>query len=338
MKLASFAQFALLIGLYACTPATLQTEVEPVMSADSASPAAAEGSEAGDVAEIGEAAIASLNSVPPGGAESLTPGGLSYFQGMGPLEYATRLTGEPDFPTWRVRLQLIPQDTGERDGFSYLVKNDHYNLSPALYNSLVASYGDNADPSLNDTRPHQGFLLSFMPIMSIAADWRKESTQFTQFPLEEDIACDTIAELQLKCAELMGRQIEDGKWEEAGRVSVDAAPWESEKAPLHSVVRILAQSAGKLKGSGNAAFWTNGEISESAFNLSPWVEVIVDNYPGNGGGYQGLWVERVDDDSISSVVHHVYYDGVGTEAQGLLRKGVVCRRGENAGKIQTSCP
>lgn len=298
---------------------------------------AAVGEGAGSETGSETSAIASLSPVPPNGIESLTPEGLKYFQGMGPLEYAARLAGEPAVPTWRVRLRLIPQDTGEPDGFAYLVKTDHYNLSPALYDSLVASYGDNADPSLNDDSPHQSFQLTFAPVMSIAADWLSDRTQFSRFPVTDNPPCDTAAQFQLGCAELFSPLQEDA-WKDMGVVSVEAAPWDEGFNPLYGMVRMLAQQAGNLEAGGNAAFWVDGEIPEGSGEARPWVEVLIDNYAGNGGGYQGFWIERAADDSISSVIHHVYYGGVGTSVEGRASRAVVCRRGDAAGQIRPICP
>ncbi|MEM6599678.1 MAG: hypothetical protein AAF635_16190, partial [Cyanobacteria bacterium P01_C01_bin.69] len=42
----------------------------------------------------------SLNSVPPNGLDSLSEPDWRYFQSMGPLEYAARLGGVPNVPTW----------------------------------------------------------------------------------------------------------------------------------------------------------------------------------------------------------------------------------------------
>ena len=287
-----------------------------------------------EFAALDEAAIAALNTVLP---DSPTPEELSYFQGMGPLEYAARLAGEPNFPAWRIRLRLIPQDTGEPDGFSYLVKADHYNLSPALYDSLVLSYGDNADPSLNDSSDHQSFQFTFTPVMSIAADWQDSLTQVSQLPVADSPPCATSAQLQLGCAELLGRQL-DGEWVEGDRRSLEPALWESEANPIYSIVRALAQQAGKLEGSNASAFWTDGEIPEGSSEERPWIEVLIDNYAGNGGGYQGLWIERAADDSIRSVMHRIYYDGVGSSQEALTDSAVVCNRGEAAGSILAVCP
>ncbi|MEL6333895.1 MAG: hypothetical protein AAFQ76_15040, partial [Cyanobacteria bacterium J06626_26] len=80
---------------------------------------------------IGETMLAQTAQVPPNGFDSLDEAGFRYFQTMGPLEYAARLAGTPDVPTWRVRLRLVPE--WQHSNLIYQVRVDHYNLSPLLY-------------------------------------------------------------------------------------------------------------------------------------------------------------------------------------------------------------
>ncbi|MEM7797450.1 MAG: hypothetical protein AAF579_23710, partial [Cyanobacteria bacterium P01_C01_bin.118] len=146
---------------------------------------------------LSQASIASLNQVPPNGIDTLDEDAFRYFQAMGPLEYAARLGGMPDVPTWRVRLQLYPVWQGA--DMLYQVKVDHFNMSPALYDSLVSSYGEeNVDPSLANNEPHQHISLEFLPVMNVAADWLSDSTQVA----ESDVIVNPTCGLGTGCAEL----------------------------------------------------------------------------------------------------------------------------------------
>ena len=114
--------------------------------------------------------VDSLSQVPPSGLETLDESAFRYFQAMGPLEYAARLGGIPDMPVWRVRLSFLPVQQGT--DLLYQVKVDHFNMSPALYDSLVSSYGEeNVEPGLANDVPHHHIDLEFVPVMNVAADW-----------------------------------------------------------------------------------------------------------------------------------------------------------------------
>lgn len=286
-------------------------------------------------AELREHAIAltELQDVPPGGWESLTESGFEYFQAMGPLEHAARLGGTPTTPAWRVRLQLFPQDTGEPDGFTYQVKLDHYNLSPALYQEVANSYGvENTDPSLDNRTDHQHLDLTFIPIMGLAADLLTESTQSSQSPVEQNPICGN----GFGCAAL---RYDDDKaeWATENIIQLETAPWETQIEPVSAMTRALAKQAGWLQENGTYTQWNHGEIPEGISAESPWVEIFVENYVGNGGLYLAEWTEGVADDSIRAIVHRVYHNpGAGTEAYAFT--GYVCARGEDAGQIRSLCP
>ncbi|NEQ55584.1 MAG: hypothetical protein F6K11_36645 [Leptolyngbya sp. SIO3F4] len=238
------------------------------------------------------ASVASLRQVPPGGLDALDDSAFRYFQSMGPLEYATRLGGLPDVPTWRVRLRFLPvqQDTD----LLYQVMVDHFNLSPVLYDSLVSGYGEeNVDPSLANRTPHQHISLEFLPVMNVAADWLSESTQIT----ESDVSMNPICGLGTGCAEL--DNLFDSEWSDGSTVALATAPWESDSEPLPMLMRAVAAQAGWLQDGQ----WTMpNEIPEGISDERPWVEVLVTNYAGNGGGYTAHWIERVADDSVSAEV------------------------------------
>ena len=268
--------------------------------------------------------LPSLSQVPPNGIESLDESDFRYFQKMGPLEHAVRLGGTPDVPVWRVRLRLYP--VWQDSGLSYQVKADHYNLSPVLYDSLVSSYGEeNVDPSLDNVTPHQHIELEFLPIMNVTADWLSESTQMSQSPVTSNPTCG----LGLGCAELAAADI--GDWGQEHMVAIAATPWKSSSDPLPGMVRTLAQQAGWLQES-----WTMpAEVPEGISDERPWVEVLITNYPGNGGGYLAQWIERVADDSVRSTVHQLYLDPMDN---GIVSQGYVCARGADAGQLKAICP
>ncbi|MEM9006394.1 MAG: hypothetical protein AAGE59_23065 [Cyanobacteria bacterium P01_F01_bin.86] len=276
--------------------------------------------------------VSELQMVPPDGLDSLNPNELQYFQDMGPLEYATRLSGVPATPAWRIRLRLYPQDTGAPDGLTYAVKVDHYNLSPALYQEVAHSYGvENTDPSLDNRADHQHLAMIFMPIMGVSAHLLPESVQLTQSAVESNPACGP----ELGCAVL--RYDDDGEWEAERFIQLEAAPWETAMEPAYAMVRALAQQSGWLQVNGIREQWSPPEVPEGIREEHPWVEILIENYIGNGGVYLAEWTERVADDSVSSVVHRVYYhSGAGAEA--WATQSSICARGEDAGKIRSLCP
>lgn len=266
--------------------------------------------------------LPNLRQVPPNGLQSLNEPGFRYFQAMGPLEHAVRLGGIPDVPVWRVRLRLYP--VWQDSGLSYQVKVDHYNVSLALYESLVSSYGEeNVDSSLADVTPHQHIELEFLPIMNVTADWLSESTQVSQ----SEVTLNPTCGLGLGCA---GLAVDDSEWSQEHLVGMAVAPWESSSDPLPGMVRTLAQQAGWLQES-----WAMPvEVPEGINDERPWVEVLITNYPGNGGGYLAQWIERVADDSVRAVVHQLYVDSM---TDGIISRGYVCARGTDAGQIKAVC-
>ena len=309
------AALALPLCLLGCSTtgagnANIDLPTEPVLSqASTASPAPV-----------------SLRSVPPDGLDSLSESDLQYFQRMGPLEYAVRLTGKPNVPTWRIRLRFYPVQ--QDDDLLYQVKVDHYNLSPALYSNLANSYGEeNVDPSLDNNAPHQHIDLEFFPVMNVAADWLSESTQINTSPVTESPTCG----LDTSCSALYDPTGQE--WNGDSTVSPEMSPWPSDSDPLPAMVRTLSEQAGWLQNN----FWTMPqEIPEGISDERPWVEVLLTNYPGNGGGYMAHWIEWGADDSVRATVHRLFYD---LEApSGLANEGYICGRGVEAGQIKPLCP
>ncbi|MBV5259761.1 hypothetical protein FLX56_15195 [Synechococcus moorigangaii CMS01] len=265
---------------------------------------------------------------------SLSPEGLRYFQNMGPLEYAARLGGIPDLPAWRVRLRLGPPTLidGGREQFNPVMV-DHYNLSPILYQELADSYGaDNADPSLNERSPHRAWSFTFMPIMGIAAELLPEYTESQTFPFESKTneSCDFVG----NCTDLSFLDFGGDDWRESTLLSPEQAPWESESQGLYIVVRALAQQAGWYDST--LGWLPPTEVPEGTSDTRPWVEVFVDSYPGNGGGYQGVWLERAADDSVQQVVYGAYYEP--TNPQIFTFESYRCRRTSPPGSLALLCP
>lgn len=306
------------------TDSTVTDSTEPDQNGET--PATTAEGKSSDTQKSNESA---LQSVPPNGLESLTEEGLSYFQQMGPLEYAARLGGIPQQQAWRVRLQLDPNNTGDPDGQTYLVKLKHYNLSPALYRDLLPSYGENVDPSLAEESPHQNFQFTFFPVMGIAADLLSEATVISQSPMTENPACG----IDLACADLRIAPERDPSSAES--ISLESAPWESEVAPIYSLVRALAAQAG-WREAGTSSNWRYGEVPEGLSHNSAWVEILIDNYIGNGDGYSAEWIEHVADDSIRKVVHQIVYSDRTNAGQATTK--YICARGEAAGELRNRCP
>ena len=279
-------------------------------------------------AQTAATTLAQLRQVPPNGLNSLEAAGFRYFQTMGPVEYATRLGGVPDMPVWRVRVRLYPD--WQNTDFIYRVKVDHYNLSLSLYGDLVSSYGaDSVDPSLDNTTPHHRIALEFLPIMNVAADWLPDSTYISQ----SDVSLDPPCGLGTGCASVETPDASD--WGSDTAIKLEVAPWDAENEPLYGLVRALAKQAGWLQDD-----WIlPGEIPEGISAERPWVEVLVTNYAGNGGGYLAQWIERVADDSIRAEVHQIYTDdGANEDTNGSATTGYMCGRGSQAGQIAQLCP
>ncbi|MEA5488852.1 hypothetical protein [Pseudanabaena sp. CCNP1317] len=273
-----------------------------------------------------------LQPVPPNGFHQLNEIGLKYFQGMGPLEYAVRLTGIPTTPAWRIRLRLYPSN--EKLGRSYRVKVDHYNLSPALYRDVVSAYGrENADPSLNNTTPHQHIQMVFIPVMNVAANFEESSLQQSQSSVTQN---PRDCGLGFGCADLFN-EADDSQWVNEQKLNLVRAPWEQMPNNIYAMVRGLAEQSGKLQLNGDEMFWTDGEIPEGISSTRPWIEVLIDNYAGNGGGYQAHWIQRAADDSIRASAFRMYTDER-MEGNAIASRSYVCSRGNVAGKLRTRCP
>ena len=276
-----------------------------------------------------------LQPVPPNGFNQLNEIGLKYFQGMGPLEYAVRLTGIPTTPAWRIRLRLYPENLGEPNAFSYRVKVDHYNLSPALYRDVVKTYGrENADPSLNNTTPHQHIQMIFRPVMNVTADFDPTSVQRSQSDVTQN---PRDCRLVSGCADLFNDP-SDSQWSSEQELNLVRAPWEQKLSSVYAMVRGLAEQTGKLEFDGNKMMvWRDGEIPEGVSQDRPWIEVLIDNYSGNADGYQAYFIERAADDSISASVFRMY-TSERMAGNAIASRAYICARGNVAGKLRSICP
>ena len=276
-----------------------------------------------------------LQAVPPNGVAQLDALGLNYFQGMGPLEYAVRLTGIPNTPTWRIRLRLYAENVGIPDRLNYRVKVDHYNLSPALYRDLVSTYGEkNTDQSLNNNIPHQHMQMVFYPVIDVAAQLDDTSVQRSQSAVSQN---PRDCGLGFGCADLFN-DAADSQWTKEQTLNLVRAPWEQEPNVVYAIVRGLAEQAGKLQLNGNEMVWTDGEIPEGLGQDRPWIEVLIDNYAGNGGDYQAHLIKYAADDSIRASVFRMYADGDSKEGNAIASQSYLCSRGNVAGKLRTICP
>ena len=285
------------------------------------------GLQAETLASSSEQPSIELRDVPPNGIDTLNQSDFGYFQTMGPLEYAARLGGVPDVPVWRVRLRFYP--TWQNSELVYQVQVDHYNLSSTLYNSLISSYGvDNVDPSLDNTTPHQHLSLEFLPVMNVAADWLPDSTQTHQ----SDVTTNPICGLGLGCTAL--EEPDESAWTNETTLSLETAPWDQDNEPLYMMVRALAKKAGWLPNG-----WVlPNEIPEGINTERPWVEVLITNYAGNGGGYMAQWIEHMADDSVRATVHQLYYDSAWMEMEGSASTGYICGRQTSTEEIRALCP
>jgi hypothetical protein len=279
--------------------------------------------------------IFELQPVLPNGFSQLNQVNLEYFEGMGPLEHAVRLTGIPRTPTWRIRLRLYPNNAEEHIGFSYRVKVDHYNLSPALYHDVVRDYGrENADPSLNNTTPHQHIQMVFVrPVMNMVTYFEESSLQQSQSSVAEN---PRDCGLGFGCADLFN-EADDSQWSNEQEINLVRAPWEQKPNAVYAMVRGLAEQAGNLELNGNEMVWIDGEIPEGIDQNRPWIEVLIDNYPGNAGGYQAYFIRRAADDSIRASVFRMYTDEMMSE-NAITSRSYVCSRGNVAGKLRSICP
>jgi len=241
-----------------------------------------------------------------------------------------RILKEPSFPVWRVRIRLYP---GMSEKFpsqlaGYRVVVDRINLSYALHDSLIEQYSiKNVDPTLKNTEPSESYTLEYM-ILRRPALLMEESLDLSYYVYLENEACG----LQKSCTKL--QEVVRGEWGKASSTTLSKAPWESKVDTFPAMLRVLEVKAGWLENN----LWSAQEIPEGMNGTTPWVEVVIDNHGGNGGGYSMLWQDLVSDDSITKTLYSIYYDEATPHAQADIFSAVLCRRGENTTQPTQLCP
>jgi len=254
---------------------------------------------------------------------------FNYLRDMGPLEHTLRLLKEPSFPVWRVRMRLYPvmseKFSGQLGGYRVVV--DRINLSYALHDSLIEQYGiKNVDPTLKNTEPSESYTLEYM-ILRRPALLMEESLDLSYDVYLENEACG----LQKSCTQL--QENVGGDWGKASSITLSKAPWESKVNTFPAMLRALEVKAGWLEND----VWSAQEIPEGMNEKKLWVEIVIENHGGNGGGYSMLWQDLVSDDSIAKTLYSIYYDEATQNAQADLSSAVLCGRGENTSKPTQMC-
>ena len=259
---------------------------------------------------------------------------FNYMRDMGPLEHTLRVLKEPSFPVWRMRLRLYPvfSDKFPSQLGGYKVVTDIINLSYALHDSLIEQYGvKNVDPALKNSDPSKTYSLEYM-IMRTPATFLEESVDLHYNVYLEESACG----LQKSCIQLYEEV--KGDWGNEIPVNLTKAPWEQKITPLPSMLRELAKKAGWVKKNGSLIEeWQAREIPEGMNGTTPWLEVIIENHAGNGGGYLMTWSDLVSDDSIAKTLYQITYDKATQLPQAYIQSAVICARGNNTNKPTQMC-
>ena len=243
---------------------------------------------------------------------------FNYFKSMGPIEQSLRMLKKPKFPIWRVRLKLYPKFSKRFPSLlgGYKVVVERVNLSSLLYKELIPQYGkENVDERLNNYHPSERYVLNYDVIQYNPSMFNEESNTYEVF---------TVNNIQLE-------EHLNGEWGKNTTVMLEKAPWESKLNPFPSMVRALAQKAGWFREGGLYKEWSTQEIPEGISENRPWLEVVLENQVGNGGGYVATWHDLVADDSIAQVLYSIYYDsGYGDSIdKAQISTAVICGRGEN---------
>ncbi|TXH70242.1 MAG: hypothetical protein E6Q83_06860 [Thiothrix sp.] len=270
-----------------------------------------------------------INPVPPQGLTSLDAKGLTYYQELGPLQLAAYQLPLPKYPTWRLYFALYP--SLDKDGVlsGYEVKAQRINLSPLLYQSLVEEYGkENADAALNNKTPSDQFTLPYAIVQQVTADPIEEAVKYTANPMLKQ-ACG----LQLRCDQMWDDT--PAQWSKPQAIKLERAPWDKSTHLPAALIRALAQQTNWLQKQGHVWQWVTPELPEGINAKRPWVEVVIDNYTGNGGMIAADWIERVADDSVAQTVTRIMI-GEG-EVNGSAYRSNRCARG-NTKKLLTKCP
>lgn len=261
---------------------------------------------------------------------------FNYIRDMGPLEHTLRVLPAASFPVWRMRLRLYPvfshRFPSQLDG--YKVVTDIINLSYALHDTLIEQYGvNNIDPTLKNTDPSKTYSLTYM-IMRTPATFLEESVdlQYNNMYLEE-----ATCGLQKSC--IKPYEEVKGDWGKETPVTLAKAPWEQKITLLPSMLRALAKKAGWIKKNGSLIeAWQAMELPEGMRNMTPWIEVVIENHVGNGGGVLMTWSDLVADDSIAKTLYRAYYDEASQNSNALVQSALLCTRGKNTTNPTQMCP
>lgn len=262
--------------------------------------------------------------------ESLSEQDWYHLVNMGPLEMALRLLKEPEYPTWRLRLALYPvKDNGVLNG--YRITADRINLSPQHYKELVEEYGKGiADPAMNNHAFSDRHQLNFAVIQNNPSDFISEDTQYQKIKPEK-VTCGLLK----NCSKLF--ESSNGSWSKPKNTTLEKAPWDKKLNTTAALARALAKEAGWLTSGYKSFRWQEKEAPEGLNQGSPWVEVVIDNYVGNGGGYRATWHELVADDSISKELYSVYFGDGPSSLEASIEKAVVCSRGDKLNTPVQKC-
>lgn len=238
---------------------------------------------------------------------------FSYLQNMGPIEQSLRILKKSKFPIWRMHLKLYPMFEGKSSQLiGYRVEVERKNLSTLLYKELVASHGkENVDESLDNYASSERYVLFYDRLRSPAI-FNEEGTKFEK----------------IKTSNLKLWDASKGDWGKPKNVKLSKAPWETKLNAFPAMVRALAKETGWLKKNGLVEEWSPMEIPEGMNEKTPWVEIVIDNQVGNGGGYVVEWHDLVSDDSISQTLYSLYSDNDNSDTASF-QSAVLCARGDN---------
>ena len=238
---------------------------------------------------------------------------FAYLQNMGPIEQSLRILKKPTFPVWRIRLRLYPRLSKNYASLNgYRVVVERINLSSLLYQELVKEHGKkNSDSRLDNHLPSERYTLHY--------DSLRSSAIFDESATKYENLDSSLARLW---------EASKGDWGKSTKVVLEKSPWESKLSIFPSMVRALAKQAGWMKKNGAIEAWQAMEVPEGITENSPWVEVVLENQVGNGGGYLATWYDLVADDSIAQSLYSIHYDNEGSN-KAQISTAVICGRGEN---------
>jgi hypothetical protein len=231
---------------------------------------------------------------------------------------------KPTFPVWRIHLTLYPLFHPEDHSIlsGYRVIAERINLSAKLYDALSKEMGkENVDSELNNKQPSDRHTLTYY--IAMATHYVSEETKYETFD-----TLNTPCGLQLNCMQQWKE--DEGDWGKGSVVTLPKAPWESTLNPLPAMVRTLGKQAGWVQENGlKIESWDTPEIPEGMSDKNPWIDIVIENYTGNGGGYLMEWHSLVSDDSIKKTLYRVFYDEASHTDKAMVYTSVLCHRNKN---------